>query len=406
MTLEEVDVLSTLSAEEFKYIIDDPVRFDLFFYGVVDHWYQAPVIRDEHDSIAAVFGRQTGKTDIVARRENYNAAINVEEALEAVIIAPAQRQSENLYGRCKKYLNKSPILLSQLKHNRVLQKGIEWENGYTIRNLPVGQSADTTRGFTLDELVYEEDGFIPGSVHEAMEDSLLSSSGVEVRIGTPNGKVNFLYKAFESAFRIYTIPQEKWESWQIYSDDMVVRKVDVEDEDIAFSCHHYPSHVGLNCFKSFDIYPEEVWKMQIQDRRFKKKYRGWIVIKTEQKQYIGQLLTEYKEVYNKLPQEVSLKYKNIHDLLDSPVHATVGFPQISPKRLKKALTRARSTVERENLALFSDEDGTVFPYDYVQRAFDTRCYLWEGPLKGYDYYAGLDLAKGVNRDWTVITIVA
>nr|URC17165.1 MAG: terminase large subunit [Lokiarchaeota virus Ratatoskr Meg22_1012] len=388
--------------------MDDPVRFDLFFYGVWDYWYQKGVIQDLHDAIAAVFGRQTGKSDILARRENYNGATNLEDDLISILVAPAQRQSENLYSRCKKYLNRSPILLSELKEGRVLMKGIEFLNGYTIVNMPIGQSADKVRGFSVDELVFEEAAFIPGAAYDALTDSLLSTAGTEIRIGTPNGKANPLYLAFENAFRIHTIPESRWEAWDITKDDMIVKKFDNVDMDDAWSCHHYPSHVGLNVYKVFKAYAKEVWDIGMEDRRFKKRHRGWRVIKTENKRYIGQLITDHWDVISKFPleNELRVQYTQVKDLLDNELHFIVGFPQINAKRLKRQLKRPRNTVERENLALFSDDDGVVFPYEFVVRAFRKNISLWTHPRPNLEYFGGVDIAKGIGGDYSVITIVA
>ena len=407
MTLEESEYLDTFSDDEFLQIHKDPVNFDLFYYGVWDYWYQQPVLRDTWDSIAAVFGRQSGKSDIIARRENYNGATNTIDDLAALLVAPAQRQSENLFKRCEKYINRSPILLSQLKRGRVLMKGIEWENGYTIVNMPIGQSADKVRGFTIDELVFEEAAFVPGAAYDALVDSLLSTAGTEIRIGTPFGKANPLYFAFEKAFQINTIPDNRWEAWDITEKDQILREIKIEDKDLGWSCHHYPSHVGLNVYKEFKVYIEEAWEINMKkDQRFSKIHKGWLVIKTEQKQFIGKLLTDYDFIIKKLPEQLSFQYKNVKELLDDPLHCVVALPQINPKRLKKNLDRPRNVVERENLALFSDEDGVVFPYQLVVRAFQKGISLWDQPRKGWSYYGGLDIAKGVGGDYTVITVVA
>ena len=176
---------------------------------------------------------------------------------------------------------------------------------------------------------------------------MLSSGGGRVYIGTPFGKSNRLFMQYNERFRLHTIPQKKWEDWDITPADAIITVKKNVDKDICASAHHYPSHVGLSTFKTVSCYPEDVWEtVRTKNRR---KFKGWIAIKTEDKNIIGQ------------PVFMSEDVQKMKARIGEQTLLYVGEPQISHRNLKIAIRRARvrSVIEREILALFSDTEGVA-----------------------------------------------
>lgn len=391
IALGDANALASLSPQERSEILNTPFKFDIFMYGIYDHWYQVPIIEDDHHIIVSVQGRQSGKSAIISRRENYYAATAEIGAGELyLIVAPGLRQSENLFKYCKRHINLSPILMSQVVGGKLLMKGIEFP-GAVISNIPAGRTADTSRGFAIAEVVFEEAGFIPEPVFDSMEDSMLATAGGRVFIGTPFGKSNRLYAQYDDRFRLHTIPEPLWESLKLTAGDLIIQKRKT-DPDISASAHHYPSNVGLNTFKYVQCYPRDVWEtVKTRNRR---RYKGWIAIETEDKNIIGQPIFQREEL-KKWEQQIGEK-----------TYIYVGEPQISHRNFKIAIRKARvkSVIDREIYARFSDVEGVAFNYKHIQQMrlhykFPAR------PIPGRLYFGGFDIATGVEQDWTVLLVM-
>lgn len=389
--LIDTDPLSTINSRDLKIIMRDPVSFDLFFHGIKDHFYQEPLIRDINDNICSVFGRQSGKTQTTGQRSVYESFAF--ENFEVLIVAPAIRQSRELFNRCAFLISRNPILMMEVIKGRLLQSGILIKNGSKITCIPAGETGDTSRGFTPSLLVFEEDSFIPESAHLALEPSLLSTNGIQLRQGTPFGKVNQLYYGFKDSFEVHTIPELRWTSYDLFAKDMIVTKSKDIPEEIAYSTHHYPSLIGLNTPKEEKVLVKEEWDLFYNQSA--RRYKGWKLIRTDKDKLIGQPFYEKSEL------------KAINDQIDQYItlNLRIGKPQISMRILLMAQRKSWNYYQREYLARFLDEEGTAFPSDWIDQVTHNYEKTMTG-ISGVKYYAGVDVATGVNEDSTVIIIIA
>jgi len=381
------DAISTISEKDRRRIFGDPTLFGLFFFGEMDHWYQEPIIKDNHEDIVVVLGRQCGKSSIISKRCVYNAITMPEFGI--LIFAPSERQSKHLYDYAINYLERNPILYDAIV-DKPKVSGTKFRNGSEFGFFPVGQTGDTARGFPLSEVIFEEAAFIPDKVFEALMPSLLSTAGSSILLGTPFGKLNHFYRCFSSAFITHTIPEAKWRSFDIYPKDMIIKKNEEIDPDDGYSAHHYPSAVGLHTFQKIKVVVKEEWEIISAQR----KYRGWRVILDEEKRYIGRLLLSRLEA----------EEQKIHESGEE-LTLWVGFPQVDIRRLKKEMKKGKNYFEREYLALFDEIEGAAFPSSLVDSAVQYYDFISCAQSSDIEYYGGIDIAAGVGRDYSVITIV-
>jgi len=219
---------------------------------IFDKWQQEVI--DYKGSVTIRAGRQVGKSTTVGKRR-------AEQMLEykdsiSLIIAPAQRQSSQLFAKTMSWL--------QLKHEEVLAKagGFKASPKYSIKRnserrrqfendkgifnetptkttivlkkdfskpqhinnqgsvcyaLPAGKTGVYLRTYSLDFLDIDEAAYVPENVYTALRPMLAVSQkkrglGWESLLSTPFGKGGFFYDSHHSAdYRQWHISSEKCE---------------------------------------------------------------------------------------------------------------------------------------------------------------------------------------------------
>ena len=167
----------------------DPVFFCNSF-GYYPYWYQEQVLWCDARRVVINMSRQIGKTFAVALLALHfvftRAKVNV------LIVAPAQRQSEIMFETIEEIINSHPILQDSVK--KIIQGKIRLENGSTIYNFPIGDSAKKVRGHAIHLLIADEASFIPNIAFTALTPSLGATKGRLIMISTPDVRGGFFYE--------------------------------------------------------------------------------------------------------------------------------------------------------------------------------------------------------------------
>jgi len=180
-----------------------------------DPW-QARLIESDARRILVRCGRQVGKSTAV-RCVAMNTAMNAPGSL-SLIVAPSQRQSvEQLRGITTSFWQlgnaikegvpdgPDPDLLSE---DDVSKLKIELKNGSRILALP--GSGATIRGYaSVNLIVVEECGHVPDSLLAAIRPMTAVSRGHIVALGTPNGKIGWMWNTW--------ISHQKWDRYHVPS---------------------------------------------------------------------------------------------------------------------------------------------------------------------------------------------
>lgn len=156
------------------------------------HYYQEQVLRDNTRWIILCWGRQLGKSDVVAVKALHYACTHADSVI--LIISPTLRQSKIIYRKMRNFITRSPILKHE--YTKIIQESAELKNGAMIANVPVGEEGDAIRGFTVSLLIVDEAARVPESVFTAAEPSLASSHGDMILISTPKGKVGYFWECW------------------------------------------------------------------------------------------------------------------------------------------------------------------------------------------------------------------
>ena len=203
-----------------------------------DKWQQQLI--DHKGSVTARCGRQTGKSTAVGRRAANNL-LDFEDCV-MLMIAPAQRQSSELFNKCRSWLeveNQAALVRAggfkpdpraSSRRNMELRRQFEYDKGIynelptrtTIvlkkdctlpqgidnrgsicYSLPAGKTAVYLRCYALDFLYVDEAAFVPDVVYDTLKPMLAISAktrglGWECLLSTPFGKGGFFYHSHHS----------------------------------------------------------------------------------------------------------------------------------------------------------------------------------------------------------------
>ena len=152
--------------------------------------YQQEFLDSDASRKAAVCGRQVGKTEMAAIEALHVALTGADTT--ALIIAPTQRQSSELFRRLRG-------LAGQARHDvgvdRETQTVMELVNGSRIISLPAGSDGSNIRGYTADHIIVDEAAFVEDEIFRSVLLPMLATTGGTLSLlSTPFGKRGFLYE--------------------------------------------------------------------------------------------------------------------------------------------------------------------------------------------------------------------
>lgn len=162
----------------------------MFESGLKPDPWQSELLVSEHPRHLLLCSRQSGKSTTVA-------SLAIQTALDdpglCLVIAPAQRQSSELFRKCKDtYLSLDGV-------PRIVQestRSMELENGSRIVALP--GTEQTLRGFSAPKLILiDEAARVDDELYAAVAPMLAVSRGRMVALSTPYGKRGFFWEAWE-----------------------------------------------------------------------------------------------------------------------------------------------------------------------------------------------------------------
>lgn len=144
----------------------------------------------------------TPRTEIAAIKGLYFAVTIPKQTV--LIVAPNQRQANLLFRKIKIMLNKNSHMSKDVRLpitetiTRETSTVLEFNNGSSLYALPAAEDGANIRGFTANIVIIDEGGYMNDEVWKAINPMLLTTKGILMLIGSPNGVNNFFYKAFSN----------------------------------------------------------------------------------------------------------------------------------------------------------------------------------------------------------------
>lgn len=131
-----------------------------------------------------------------------------------LIISPTERQSQVVFRKMKRFLNKSSRIKPELRLNEMItretQHVIEWSNGSIIHSLPVTEEGENIRGFTAHYIIIDEGAKIKDAAFSAINPMLAATDGKMLMIGTFKGVNNEFFRTWKDhekrKFTIHSFP--------------------------------------------------------------------------------------------------------------------------------------------------------------------------------------------------------
>jgi hypothetical protein len=164
----------------------------------LDPW-QVEFLRSADERIILNIGRQLGKSTMTGVLTMHTAIY--EPGSLSLLLSPGERQSMELFKKCKAVYNASDRPVRAVSENLT---GLELENGSRIISLPGGEA--TVRGYSkVRLLVVDEASRVPDSLYLAIRPMLAMSHGRLVLLSTPFGKRGFFFREWTSRN-----PEEPW----------------------------------------------------------------------------------------------------------------------------------------------------------------------------------------------------
>lgn len=131
---------------------------------------------------------------------------------QILIISPTQEQSNLLFQKIRIFAGKLEAVGLKVL-TRETTEYLEFDNGSTIKSLPIGAEGKTIRGHTANVIILEEAGFIKDSIiNEVVTPMGAAQKDLQIiKIGTPFAKNHFYQSAKQdSAYTVhaydYTFP--------------------------------------------------------------------------------------------------------------------------------------------------------------------------------------------------------
>ena len=183
----------------------DPSRI-LAWAGIPPDAWQVKFLRDRPARALLCCARQVGKSTTVAAAAVYEALY--EPGALVLMVAPAQRQSEELLRKARELVIALPPKMHAVQSSRT---SLTFANASRIIALP--GSAATIRGYSAVSLLLIDEA-AHSDLNEllvALQPMLIVSGGRLVALSTPNGRRGWFFEAWQS--------DEQWQRIRIAASD-------------------------------------------------------------------------------------------------------------------------------------------------------------------------------------------
>lgn len=154
-----------------------------------DDW-QRELLTSEDDFCSVLASRGTGKSMTTAIKGYHFADTNPNSTV--VIIAPAKRQSDEIYRYCGIARDNLPL---SVDHDREVQDMLELKNNSRLIVLP-GSNPETVRGYRAHLIIADEAARLRDDVIAAIIPMLVDGGRI-IMLTTPAGRQGFFYEAWQ-----------------------------------------------------------------------------------------------------------------------------------------------------------------------------------------------------------------
>ena len=194
--------------EEIRKTLEDPVLFFTYVTGFPPYNYQTEFLKMRDKRIAMRWGRQSGKSLVVAIRALWQAFTIPNQVI--LILAPTLRQSNIIFRYVKFYAENKNLINEHITRNTTTE--MWFDNASQIYCLPSGhQSGDNIRGYAAKLIIIDEAAYVEEDAFLAIEPSLAATDGGLILISTPRGRIGFYCEAFA--------PDSEYKTMHIKSED-------------------------------------------------------------------------------------------------------------------------------------------------------------------------------------------
>ncbi|MGH9847771.1 MAG: phage terminase large subunit [Blastocatellia bacterium] len=157
--------------------------------GIEADLWQRDVLRSRAQQMILLCSRQAGKSTVTSLLALHRAIFTPGALI--LLLAPALRQSQELFRKLKAFMASFPSLPVALIEESALR--LEFENGSRIVTLPGKEQ--TIRGFSgVSLLIVDEASRVDDGLYNAIRPMLAVSKGRIVLLSTPFGKRGFFWK--------------------------------------------------------------------------------------------------------------------------------------------------------------------------------------------------------------------
>ena len=172
----------------------------------LDKWQQE--VLKTKGNLLLCSGRQTGKSFVISRKAGKSVIQN--KGFSVLIVAPTERQSEELLIKCLTYIEDKAEHLICKGRDRPTKHIIKLTNSSVIRCLPTGAAGKGIRGFSINLLIADEAAFMEPAVWSAITPMLLTTAGMVWLVSTPKGKQGYFYDRYnDKDFKTFHVNSEK-----------------------------------------------------------------------------------------------------------------------------------------------------------------------------------------------------
>lgn len=174
--------------------------------GIEPDQWQRKVLESDSKKHLLLCSRQAGKSTVAGLLAVHEAITN--PGTLVLMLAPAQRQSAELFRSCMRVLKSVDVPLPPIDAESALR--VELANDSRIVALPGSEA--TTRGYAACSLLLvDEAARVSDDLYVAVTPSLATTDGRQILLTTGRGKIGFFYKQWTEG--------DGWERTRVTADD-------------------------------------------------------------------------------------------------------------------------------------------------------------------------------------------